>query len=66
MMCCTPARGLDCDPGVSPCCFAAFPGWCILDSAVIYKSWSGRPDLNRRPSAPKADALPSCATPRAM
>ena len=26
--------------------------------------WSGRPDLNRRPSAPKADALPDCATPR--
>ena len=26
--------------------------------------WSGRPDLNRGPSAPKADALPSCATPR--
>jgi hypothetical protein len=26
--------------------------------------WSGRPDSNRRPSAPKADALPSCATPR--
>ena len=25
---------------------------------------SGRPDLNRRPSAPKADALPGCATPR--
>jgi uncharacterized protein len=28
-------------------------------------AWSGRPDLNRRPSAPKADALPDCATPRA-
>jgi tetratricopeptide (TPR) repeat protein len=26
--------------------------------------WSGRLDLNQRPSAPKADALPSCATPR--
>ena len=26
--------------------------------------WSGRPDLNRRPSAPKADALPGCATSR--
>lgn len=26
--------------------------------------WSGRPDLNRRPSAPQADALPGCATPR--
>ena len=26
--------------------------------------WSGRLDLNQRPSAPKADALPDCATPR--
>jgi hypothetical protein len=25
---------------------------------------SGRPDLNRGLSAPKTDALPSCATPR--
>ena len=27
-------------------------------------NWSGRPDSNRRPSAPKADALPGCATSR--
>jgi hypothetical protein len=27
---------------------------------------SGWPDSNRRPSAPKADALPSCATPRLL
>ena len=26
--------------------------------------WSGRQDLNLRPSAPKADAIPSYATPR--
>ena len=26
--------------------------------------WSGRWDSNSRPSAPKADALPGCATPR--
>jgi hypothetical protein len=26
--------------------------------------WSGYPDLNRGPSAPKADALPNCAIPR--
>src|SRR5262245_6313602 len=26
--------------------------------------WSGRPDSNRRPPAPKAGALPGCATPR--
>jgi hypothetical protein len=28
------------------------------------KYWSGRRDSNPRPSAPKADALPGCATPR--
>ena len=28
------------------------------------KSWSGQTDSNRRPSAPKADALPDCAMPR--
>src|SRR4051795_8378105 len=28
--------------------------------------WSGRRDSNPRPSAPKADALPDCATPRLM
>ena len=29
-------------------------------------AWSGRLDSNQRPSAPKADALPSCATPRSQ
>ncbi len=28
------------------------------------KVWSGRGDLNARPPAPKAGALPGCATPR--
>src|SRR5262245_60531222 len=28
------------------------------------EGWSGRRDSNTRPSAPKADALPGCATPR--
>ena len=28
------------------------------------EGWSGRQDSNLRPSAPKADALPGCATPR--
>src|SRR5262249_12683623 len=28
------------------------------------KDWSGRLDLNQRPPAPHAGALPSCATPR--
>ena len=27
-------------------------------------NWSGRADLNRGPPAPKAGALPGCATPR--
>ena len=30
---------------------------------MIFK-WSGQRDLNPRPSAPKADALPGCAMPR--
>ena len=35
--------------------------------AEVYPSgvnWSGREDLNLRPPAPKAGALPGCATPR--
>src|ERR1019366_5579389 len=32
----------------------------IIDKEI----WSGRRDSNPRPSAPKADALPGCATPR--
>ncbi|ABE04226.1 unknown [Rickettsia bellii RML369-C] len=31
----------------------------------IYK-WSGRRDSNSRPSGPKPDALPGCATPREL
>src|SRR5258707_12999725 len=38
----------------------------LLRRAITARAWSGRPDLNRRPSAPKADALPDCATPRAQ
>ena len=30
------------------------------------KEWSGRLDLNQRPPAPKAGALPGCATPRLL
>ena len=30
----------------------------------IWREWSGRADLNRGPPAPKAGALPGCATPR--
>ena len=35
-----------------------------LRRSAPQNSWSGREDLNLRPSAPKADALPDCATPR--
>ena len=31
---------------------------------IPIKKWSGQTDSNRRPSAPKADALPGCAMPR--
>src|SRR5450830_468899 len=36
----------------------------ILPASNLAKCWSGRQDSNLRPSAPKADALPGCATPR--
>src|SRR5918995_3581465 len=38
------------------------PGWGRSDAVPR----SGYPDLNRGPSAPKADALPSCAIPRKL
>jgi hypothetical protein len=31
---------------------------------ILKLVWSGRWDLNSRPPAPKAGALPGCATPR--
>ena len=53
---------------------------CAIDGASLYpnyrkpfdlickaaknEEWSGREDLNLRPPAPKAGALPGCATPR--
>src|SRR6185312_7741352 len=36
----------------------------LSSQADQYDSWSGQQDLNLRPSAPKADALPDCAMPR--
>lgn len=36
----------------------------MADLSVQHRRWSGRPDSNRRPPAPKAGALPGCATPR--
>ena len=35
-----------------------------FSATAVFKNWSGRQDSNLRPSAPKADALPDCATPR--
>src|SRR5439155_17797472 len=32
--------------------------------SIPHGNWSGRGDLNARPPAPKAGALPGCATPR--
>lgn len=37
-----------------------------LARACKLRKWSGRRDLNPRPSAPQADALPDCATPRRL
>jgi hypothetical protein len=41
-------------------------GWAGLEerSQRVIKEESGREDLNLRPPAPKAGALPGCATPR--
>ena len=33
-------------------------------SKPLFSLWSGRHDSNMRPSVPKTDALPNCATPR--
>ena len=38
------------------------PRWS--SRSVKFVRWSGQTDSNRRPSAPKADALPDCAMPR--
>ncbi len=36
--------------------------WMGDESRIKVKKWSEREDSNLRPSAPKADALPNCAT----
>ena len=36
----------------------------LICRRVKNEEWSGRADLNRGPPAPKAGALPGCATPR--
>src|SRR5882672_782112 len=42
---------------------ASKPQYCVQKNA---NSWSGREDLNLRHLAPKASALPGCATPRKL
>jgi hypothetical protein len=37
---------------------------CKPPARAASSIWSGREDLNLRPPAPKAGALPDCATPR--
>jgi hypothetical protein len=41
-------------------------GFDSLLGRIRMSTWSGRRDSNPRPSAPKADALPDCATPRLL
>ena len=49
----------------SPLNFHSSEGKDFLElAATRRKDWSGRGDLNSRPPAPKAGALPGCATPR--
>jgi hypothetical protein len=38
--------------------------WRFQNVLLQKSQWSGRADLNRGPPAPKAGALPGCATPR--
>jgi hypothetical protein len=38
--------------------------FCNCKWLKLNEIWSGRGDLNARPPAPKAGALPGCATPR--
>ena len=47
-------------------CLRAFPAGRAHPDQVGVEVWSGRADLNGRPPAPKAGALPGCATPRPL
>ena len=66
--------GVACPAGIEPathslegCCSIQLSYGQIRDSkgperAFVFFEWSERRDSNSRPSAPKADALPGCAT----
>ena len=58
-----PGRARTCDPRLRrPVLYPA--ELRAHESSACRLKWSGRRDSNPRPSAPKADALPDCATPR--
>ena len=58
-----PGRARTCDPRLRrPVLYPAELRAHV--SSACWVKWSGRRDSNPRPSAPKADALPDCATPR--
>jgi hypothetical protein len=46
-------------------CYTVATSDPVVDLRPTCPGWSGWRDLNPRPLAPKASALPSCATPRA-
>ena len=52
----------DKDATLGICVIRACPG--RAGAGMPTKDWSGREDLNLRPPAPHAGALPGCATPR--
>ena len=50
----------------NPCSGVEFPARIKQLFWNQQEVWSGRGDLNARPPAPKAGALPGCATPRQL
>ena len=61
-------RQVACPAGLEPAT-PSLEGWCSIQLSygqlgLVWARWSGRHDSNVRPSGPKPDALPSCATPR--
>ena len=70
---CCPSADRKEDQHLDHRCFKATSDWAphiimntyIIQTVILVRiRWSGRQDSNLRPSAPKADALPDCATPR--
>ncbi len=60
-----PGRTRTCDPRLRrPMLYPAELRARPQEASKPPRPWSGQRDLNPRPSAPKADALPDCAMPR--